>query len=552
MSFEAPCGQRDTPKYRLYKQRRNASAYLTKELLKQTLHAIVSHLSNSVEVAEGGSMWIPLNDALGLSSYPAAWVRLFNKRFFQYWSPYDDKLHPFDGMIWEVERHIYNIQLPGNSRREKYWIRLTEPVESSMISTRSSKEGAEARPKRGPLDQGSRSSSSSISSTCSSSGASMGSILNPETDIRLIKAGIRDKCNRRVALIANYKRGVRRLRVWFKKVVKDSLFLQYEDQEEHFARRQRVIEYRERKAKGLEVMIDKKTAVSGSMEGKEMIRILEEGSQSDRVPYKEALRQWLKTMPEVLGSPVEAFTAGLVWCYRKKNYPRVAHEYINMYKNQELERTEEEQEEEMEDQREEEEKLESEGLKMAHFMWVDQKMTQQTYVRFRRIRVSRGDYTYPPLYRVIRYFKSLFPPNPRDGKFAGRCEPQWFPGPVYEQPLHRWEHQYVDHANEGYGLMKHIEPKFLMDPILYGAYVRVSTYFKMILRPIHDEVMQSIGEKLGEDWSDNFTLRAILSYGYDGAGIDTRGMDHSMDGAFSFWLFLSFFFLFFSPSPPLD
>ena len=90
--------------------------------------------------------------------------------------------------------------------------------------------------------------------------------LNPETEFRLLKAGIRDKSHRRVALIANYKRGVRRLRVWFKKVVKDSLFLQYEDQEEHFARRQRVIEYRERMAKGLEVIIDKKRAVSRSTE----------------------------------------------------------------------------------------------------------------------------------------------------------------------------------------------------------------------------------------------------------------------------------------------
>ena len=110
MSFEAPCGQRDTPKYRLYKQRRNASTYLTEELLKQTLHAIVGHLSSSMEVAGGGSMWIPLNDALGLSSYPATWVRLFNKRFFQYWSPNDDKLHSFDDMIWEVERHRHRCQ----------------------------------------------------------------------------------------------------------------------------------------------------------------------------------------------------------------------------------------------------------------------------------------------------------------------------------------------------------------------------------------------------------------------------------------------------------
>ena len=328
MSFEAPCGQRDTPKYRLYKQRRNASTYLTEELLKQTLHAIVSHLSSSMEVADGGSMWIPLNDALGLSSYPATWVRLFNKRFFQYWSPNDDKLHPFDGMIWEVERHKYECQFPDNSRRERFWIRFTEPAESSMISTRSSKEGAEARPKRGPLDQGSRSSSSSISSTCSSSGASMKCTLNPETEFRLLKAGIRDKSHRRVALIANYKRGVRRLRVWFEKVVKDSLFLQYEDQEEHFARRQRVIEYRERKAKGLEVMIDKKRAVSGSTEGKELLACMEHGTEVERRKCNKALKKWLQAMPEELGSPIEALTAGLVYCYRAKHRWKTANMYL--------------------------------------------------------------------------------------------------------------------------------------------------------------------------------------------------------------------------------
>ena len=120
-------------------------------------------------------------------------------------------------------------------------------------------------------------------------------------------------------------------------------------------------------------------------------------------------------------------------------------------------------------------------------------MTQKRYIRLRRTELLAGNCDLPPLYRVIQYFRSIFPDNPRDGVIAGTPERTGGHLDIIDlYSLQRPQSMNMEHVNEGYGLMK-IGPSLTMAllnvndlPYYNAAFIRAKSYVKVVLKEAHE------------------------------------------------------------------
>ena len=112
-----------------------------------------------------------------------------------------------------------------------------------------------------------------------------------------------------------------------------------------------------------------------------------------------------------------------------------------------------ENEDDKEDQEEETEEEDSaENFGRAHYLWTDRRMTQKRNIRLRRTELLAGNCDLPPLYRVIQYFCSIFPDNPRDGVIAGTQGRTGGHLDTIDLSSHqRPQAMNMEHVKEGYG-----------------------------------------------------------------------------------------------------